>query len=96
MQCKLFDDSFLDHELQPIFILKVRDRATLYLSVLGGDGTVDTDKESKDFLFGSLEVPLVNMETSLKNYVSYLSRFSSFQYFLGHQLSYIFDPAGAL
>lgn len=47
---------------------EVRDRATLYLSVLGGDGTVDTDKESKDFLFGSLEVPLVNMETSLKNY----------------------------
>jgi len=55
---------------QTSFYLKVRDRATLYLSVLGGDGTVDTDKESKDFLFGSLEVPLVNMETSLKNYVS--------------------------
>ncbi|KAF8047310.1 hypothetical protein N665_3101s0005 [Sinapis alba] len=47
---------------------EVRDRATLFLSVLGGDGTVDTDKDSKEFLFGSLEVPLVNMETSLKNY----------------------------
>ncbi|XP_010437613.1 PREDICTED: coatomer subunit gamma [Camelina sativa] len=47
---------------------EVRDRATLFLSVLGGDGTVDTDKETKDFLFGSLEVPLVNLETSLKNY----------------------------
>ncbi|CAH8380228.1 unnamed protein product [Eruca vesicaria subsp. sativa] len=47
---------------------EVRDRATLFLSVLGGDGTVDNDKDSKVFLFGSLEVPLVNMETSLKNY----------------------------
>ncbi|KFK29732.1 hypothetical protein AALP_AA7G171600 [Arabis alpina] len=47
---------------------EVRDRATLFLSVLGGDDTVDTDKDSKEFLFGSLEVPLVNMETSLKNY----------------------------
>ncbi|KAG5412790.1 hypothetical protein IGI04_000357 [Brassica rapa subsp. trilocularis] len=47
---------------------EVRDRATLFLSVLGGDGTVDTDKDSTEFLFGSLEVPLVNMETSLKNY----------------------------
>ncbi|KAF8112287.1 hypothetical protein N665_0065s0064 [Sinapis alba] len=47
---------------------EVRDRATLFLSVLGGDGTVDTDRDSKEFLFGSLEVPLVNMETSLKNY----------------------------
>ncbi|KAJ0252098.1 Coatomer subunit gamma [Hirschfeldia incana] len=47
---------------------EVRDRATLFLSVLGGDGTVDNDKDSKEFLFGSLEVPLVNMETSLKNY----------------------------
>ncbi|XP_023635298.1 coatomer subunit gamma [Capsella rubella] len=47
---------------------EVRDRATLFLSVLGGDGTVDNDRETKDFLFGSLEVPLVNLETSLKNY----------------------------
>ncbi|KAJ0228758.1 Coatomer subunit gamma [Hirschfeldia incana] len=47
---------------------EVRDRATLFLSVLGGDGTVDTDKDSTEFLFGSLEVPLTNMETSLKNY----------------------------
>ncbi|KAF8095878.1 hypothetical protein N665_0320s0007 [Sinapis alba] len=47
---------------------EVRDRATLFLSVLGGDGTLDTDKDSKEFLFGSLEVPLANMETSLKNY----------------------------
>ncbi|XP_057494698.1 coatomer subunit gamma-2 [Actinidia eriantha] len=49
---------------------EVRDRATLYLSMLGGDGAiVETDKDVKDFLFGSLDVPLVNLETSLKNYV---------------------------
>jgi coatomer protein complex subunit gamma len=46
---------------------EVRDRATLYLSILGSDG-LDTDKDSREFLFGSLEAPLVNMETSLKNY----------------------------
>ena len=51
--------------------LQVRDRATLYLSMLGGDGAiVETDKDVKDFVFGSLDVPLVNLETSLKNYVS--------------------------
>ena len=31
---------------------------------------VDTDKDVKNFLFGSLDVPLVNLEMSLKNYVS--------------------------
>ncbi|XP_010516946.1 PREDICTED: coatomer subunit gamma [Camelina sativa] len=47
---------------------EVRDRATLFLSVLGNDGLVGTDHDSIAFLFGSLEAPLVNMETSLKNY----------------------------
>ncbi|CAH9100527.1 unnamed protein product [Cuscuta europaea] len=48
---------------------EVRDRATLYLNTLGGDGAVvETDEEAKDFLFGSLGVPLANLETSLKNY----------------------------
>ncbi|KAB1207270.1 Coatomer subunit gamma [Morella rubra] len=48
---------------------EVRDRATLYLNTLGGDGSVvETDKDVKDFLFGSLDLPLVNLETSLKNY----------------------------
>ncbi|XP_034227142.1 coatomer subunit gamma isoform X3 [Prunus dulcis] len=48
---------------------QVRDRATLYLNTLGGDGSVvETDSDVKDFLFGSLDVPLVNLETSLKNY----------------------------
>uniref|UniRef100_A0A5B6YRP2 Coatomer subunit gamma n=1 Tax=Davidia involucrata TaxID=16924 RepID=A0A5B6YRP2_DAVIN len=49
---------------------EVRDRATLYLNTLGGDGSVvETDKDVKEFLFGSLDVPLVNLETSLKNYI---------------------------
>ncbi|CAH9124383.1 unnamed protein product [Cuscuta epithymum] len=48
---------------------EVRDRATLYLNTLGGDGAVvETAEEAKDFLFGSLGVPLANLETSLKNY----------------------------
>ncbi|KAH9624671.1 hypothetical protein KSS87_001681 [Heliosperma pusillum] len=48
---------------------EVRDRATLYLNMLEGDGAVvETDKDAKDFLFGSLDVPLSNLETSLKNY----------------------------
>ncbi|KAL2512218.1 Coatomer subunit gamma [Abeliophyllum distichum] len=48
---------------------EVRDRATLYLNTLGGDGSVvETDKDVKEFLFGSLDIPLTNMETSLKNY----------------------------
>ncbi|KAH9616187.1 hypothetical protein KSS87_001916 [Heliosperma pusillum] len=48
---------------------EVRDRATLYLNMLGGDGAVvETDKDAKEFLFGSLDVPLSNLENSLKNY----------------------------
>jgi len=51
--------------------LQVRDRATLYLNTLGGDGSVvETDKDVKNFLFGSFDIPLVNLENSLKNYVS--------------------------
>lgn len=55
-----------------IFIsLQVRDRATLYLNTLGDDGSVvETDKDVKDFLFGPFDIPLVNLESSLKNYVS--------------------------
>ena len=54
-----------------LILLQVRDRATLYLNTLGGDGSVvETDKYVKDFLFGSFDIPLVNLETSLKNFVS--------------------------
>ncbi|KAL9238200.1 hypothetical protein vseg_012661 [Gypsophila vaccaria] len=50
---------------------EVRDRATLYLSMLGGDGAiVETDEVAKEFLFGSLDVPLSNLEISLKNYAA--------------------------
>lgn len=53
--------------------MQVRDRATLYLNTLGRDGSeVETGENGNEFLFGSLEVPLVNLETSLKNYVSLL------------------------
>ena len=56
--------------------LQVRDRATLYLNTLGGDGAVvETDKDVKEFLFGSLDIPLGNLETSLKHYVSLLHFF---------------------
>ncbi|KAJ6906083.1 coatomer subunit gamma-like isoform X1 [Populus alba x Populus x berolinensis] len=48
---------------------EVRDRTTLYLSTLGGDGeVVETDGDTKTFLFGDLDIPLLNLETSLKNY----------------------------
>ncbi|CAL5382254.1 unnamed protein product [Camellia sinensis] len=52
------------------YVKKVRDKATLYLNMLEVDGAiVETDKDVKNFLFGSLDVPLVNLEMSLKNYV---------------------------
>ncbi|KAI3870662.1 hypothetical protein MKX03_000622 [Papaver bracteatum] len=48
---------------------EVRDRATLYLSILGDDGSVgETDENKKEFVFGSLDIPLVNLESSLRNY----------------------------
>ncbi|MCL7036028.1 hypothetical protein MKW94_009516 [Papaver nudicaule] len=48
---------------------EVRDRATLYLSILGDDASVgETDESKKEFVFGSLDIPLVNLESSLKNY----------------------------
>ena len=56
-----------------LIFLQVRDRATLYITTLEGDGSVvETDKDVKDFLFGSLDLPLVNLETSLKTYVGLL------------------------
>ncbi|KAL3651811.1 hypothetical protein CASFOL_004813 [Castilleja foliolosa] len=48
---------------------EVRDRATLYLNTLGDGSVSETDKDIKEFLFGPLDIPLTNMETSLKNYV---------------------------
>ncbi|KAL2231614.1 coatomer subunit gamma-2 [Sesamum indicum] len=48
---------------------EVRDRATLYLNTLGDGSVTETDKAVKEFLFGSLDIPLTNLETSLKNYL---------------------------
>ncbi|VAH16461.1 unnamed protein product [Triticum turgidum subsp. durum] len=49
---------------------EVRDRATLYIKLLDGEATVgETEKDVTDFLFGSLDVPLANLEASLRNYV---------------------------
>lgn len=48
---------------------EVRDRATLYLNALGGDVSSDeTGKDAKDFIFGTLDLPLVNLEASLQAY----------------------------
>ncbi|KAK4401548.1 Coatomer subunit gamma-2 [Sesamum angolense] len=47
---------------------EVRDRATLYLNTLGDGSVAETDEDVKEFLFGSLDIPLTNMEASLKNY----------------------------
>ncbi|GFQ00970.1 coatomer subunit gamma-2 [Phtheirospermum japonicum] len=48
---------------------EVRDRATLYLNTLGDGSVAETDEDVKEFLFGSLDIPLTNMETSLKKYI---------------------------
>lgn len=48
---------------------EVRDRATLYLQTLGGEVAIgNNEKDAKDFLFGSLDVPLANLEASLRTY----------------------------
>ncbi|XP_078436668.1 coatomer gamma-2 subunit, putative / gamma-2 coat protein, putative / gamma-2 COP [Wolffia australiana] len=51
---------------------EVRDRATLYLDTLGrGDleaTNQQTDEDVKSFLFGSLSIPLNNLESSLQKY----------------------------
>lgn len=47
--------------------LQVSDKATLYLNTLEGDGSiVETNKDVKDFRFGSFDISLFNVETSLK------------------------------
>ncbi|XP_077215233.1 coatomer subunit gamma-2-like isoform X2 [Tasmannia lanceolata] len=48
---------------------EVRDRATFYLNMIGSNDSVsETDNDVKEFLFGSLDVPLVNLETNLRSY----------------------------
>ncbi|KAF7049843.1 hypothetical protein CFC21_058308 [Triticum aestivum] len=67
-------------ELKPrIFVLlrrclfdtddEVRDRATLYLQTLNGEVAVgNSEKDVKEFLFGSFDVPLANLEASLRTH----------------------------
>ncbi|EEE58633.1 hypothetical protein OsJ_09998 [Oryza sativa Japonica Group] len=44
---------------------EVRDRATLYLQTLDGEVAVgSTEKDVKEFLFGSFDVPLANLEAT--------------------------------
>ena len=63
--------SFVVSNLELGLILQVRDRATLYLNAFGGDASSDeTDEDVKDFIFGTLDAPLVNLEASLQAYVS--------------------------
>lgn len=48
---------------------EVRDRATLYLQTLNGEVAVgNTEKDVNEFLFGSFDVPLANLEASLRTY----------------------------
>lgn len=48
---------------------EVRDRATLYLNALGGDVSSDNDgRDLKEFIYGTLHLPLVNLEASLQAY----------------------------
>ncbi|CAK9858868.1 unnamed protein product [Sphagnum jensenii] len=46
---------------------EVRDRATLYLNLLG-DGQETVQEEAQGFIFGDLGVPLANLEASLQDY----------------------------
>ena len=49
---------------------QVRDRATLQLNVLGGDGEESVATEgAQSFMLEGLGVPLVNLENSLRSYV---------------------------
>lgn len=52
-----------------ICVWQVRDRATLYLNLLG-DGPEAAREDADAFLFQGLDVPLANLEASLQTYVS--------------------------
>lgn len=80
----LFKSLWTPFSLMPSLILlyyyfKVRDRATLYLNMLEGDIVGETGNDVKEFLFGSLDVPLANLESSLQNYVGHSLLVQSYQ-----------------
>jgi len=51
----------------------VRDRATLYLNLLG-NGPENVSESAQSLIFERLDVPLANLEASLQSYVSALSQ----------------------
>lgn len=52
---------------------QVRDRATLYLNLLGDGPEALPSDDAQTFMFESLDVPLENLEASLQTYVSAVS-----------------------
>nr|GFC45607.1 extracellular ligand-binding receptor [Tanacetum cinerariifolium] len=62
----VYEDNDDGREILPYLVAD-----TLYLNTpRGASLVVETDKEVKEFLFGLLDIPLVNLDTSLKNYVN--------------------------
>lgn len=51
----------------------MRDRATLYLNLLG-NGPENVSESAQSLIFERLDVPLANLEASLQSYVSALSQ----------------------
>lgn len=73
------------------FCVQVRDRATLYLNSLGDGSVAETDKDVKEFLFGSLDIPLTNMETTLRNYVCIILTGASLRVILHKLIAFEFE-----
>lgn len=64
----------------------MRDRATLYLNLLG-DGPEAAREDAQTFLFQGLDVPLANLEASLQAYVS---AFIKYDFWIIFHLDFIF------
>ena len=71
--------------------IEVRDGETLFLNSLGGDVSSDNDgRDLKEFMYGTLQLPLVNLEASLHAYVSNICNILS-SYFLPLDYKWIVD-----
>lgn len=51
----------------------MRDRATLYLNLLGDGPEAAPSEDAQKLMFEGLDVPLENLEASLQSYVSAFS-----------------------
>jgi len=51
-------------------VQQVRDRATLYLNLLGDGPEAAPSDDAQKVMFEGLDVPLENLEASLQSYVS--------------------------